>query len=361
MNKHHLFAIAGLFAFPALAALGLGFTFSNDALPGRLQTRNTDPFQPAHRFERIADDIYMAAATGAVNVGSNTVVIVNERDVMIVDSHITPASARALVEDIKSITDKPIRYVVNTHYHFDHAHGNQIFGPEVQVIGHEFTRAKLSGDVMSEKTYISFNGGIPAQLEQQRAQLAAETEPERRAQLESRLKYNEAHWAALQEVKPTPPNVTLRDRMTLYLGGREIQLIHPGRAHTGGDVIVYLPAERIICTGDAMTAGTAYMGDGFIDEWDETLETIVTLDFETVLPGHGAPFQGKERLGQFRDYLRELWKQAAALKAEGVSAADAAPRIDLSANPLARRGGAPEVAVARIYELIDSSADVRLP
>jgi cyclase len=94
----------------------------------------------AHRFERIADGVYAALPNGTVNVVSNSAVIINDEDVIVVDAHATPAAARALVEDIKTLTAKPVRYVIDTHYHWDHAHGNQGFIPGAQIIGHEYVR-----------------------------------------------------------------------------------------------------------------------------------------------------------------------------------------------------------------------------
>src|SRR5947199_10701651 len=98
-----------------------------------------------YKFEKIAEGVYYA--TGGF--GSNNVVIVNDQDVLLVDDGTTPATARALVEDIKLLTDKPVRTVVNTHFHYDHTFGNQVFGPEVEIIGHEYLRnAMLNFDVL---------------------------------------------------------------------------------------------------------------------------------------------------------------------------------------------------------------------
>src|SRR5688500_8325954 len=119
----------------------------------------------AYRFTRVAPDIYHVVGTGTMSIGSNSVVIVNENDVMLVDSHITPAAAWVLLEELKAVTTKPVRYVVNTHFHFDHAHGNQMYGPGVEVIGHEFTREMLSNPklIFESRTYRGFTGGVPAQ------------------------------------------------------------------------------------------------------------------------------------------------------------------------------------------------------
>ncbi len=341
----------------ALVSVGpVWLSWSLDRAAARSETLQR-PRGPVHKFQRVADGVYSALATGTMNVGSNSAVIVNERDVLIVDSHITPASARALIEEVATITDKPIRYVVNTHYHFDHAHGNQVFPPEVDIIGHEFTRTMLLGDVLHQRTYVSFTAGVPKQIEELKAEAARETDPVRRQTLLDRLRVQQDYLEALKEVQPTPPNVTLRTTLTLFRGGREIQLHFFGRGHTGGDVVVFLPKERVICTGDLLTAGLSYAGDAFVEEWIETLEAIKALDFETVIPGHGEPFTGKARIDQFQRYLKDLWAQAVALKAQGVPAEEAARRIDLTAHravyPQIQGPGVDPRAVVRIYELLD--------
>ena len=101
---------------------------------------------PSHRFEEIADGVYFAIGTGSMTVMSNNLVIINDDHVMLVDSSVSPAAARGLVEGVKTLTDKPVKYVFNTHYHFDHAHGNQIFGDDVEIIGHDFVRTMLKTD-----------------------------------------------------------------------------------------------------------------------------------------------------------------------------------------------------------------------
>src|SRR5262245_33870420 len=97
----------------------------------------------AHRFERVADGIFYASAAGTMTVGANSPVIVTDTEAIVIDSETSPAAGRALVEDIKAFTDKPVKYVIDTHYHYDHLFGNQVFGPDVQVIGHDHTRLRL--------------------------------------------------------------------------------------------------------------------------------------------------------------------------------------------------------------------------
>src|SRR5947208_5778188 len=102
----------------------------------------------AHRFEKVAEGIYYATASGTMTVGANSPVILTDTEAVVIDSEITPAAARALVADLKAITDKPVRYVIDSHYHYDHAHGNQIFTPDVQVIGHDNTRKRMLTNVL---------------------------------------------------------------------------------------------------------------------------------------------------------------------------------------------------------------------
>ena len=119
----------------------------------------TSPFPvtqgKTYKFEKVSDGIYYA--TGGP--GSNNVVIVNDQDVFLVDDGTTPAAARALLADIKLLTPKPVRQVVNTHFHYDHTAGNQVFGPEVQIIGHEFVRrAILTFDILHREPYVTSQG-----------------------------------------------------------------------------------------------------------------------------------------------------------------------------------------------------------
>lgn len=286
----------------------------------------------AFSFERITDDVYHVRGTGTMSVGSNSVVIINDDDVLLVDSHITPAAAWVLREELRSITTKPVKYVVNTHFHFDHTHGNQIYGPDVEVIGHEFTREMLSDPqgIFESRTYVGFTSNVPAQIENLRQQIDATEDMTQRTDLQRRLLIQESYQAALAEVNPTPPTLTLNTKMTLFLGEREIQLIFLGRGHTGGDVLVYLPEEQIVCTGDLLVAGLAYMGDAYVDEWARTLDELKALDFETVLPGHGAAFTDRERIDGFQVYLRDFWEKANELRRQGLSAEEAAERIDMT-------------------------------
>jgi glyoxylase-like metal-dependent hydrolase (beta-lactamase superfamily II) len=315
----------------------------------------------AWRFEPLADGVYFATGTGVMTTMSNSLVIVNADHVMLVDTSVTPNAARALVEQIRAeITDKPIRYVVNSHYHFDHAHGNQIFGPEVEIIGHEYIRRLHLSNVLEQRTNRAFTAGLPAQIAQMKTQIAQAADPQERAKLETALSITEAHYRGVKDTVVTPPNVTFTDVMTIHKGGREVQLHFLGRGHTGGDTMVFLPAERIVFTGDFFEgrprAGIlSYMGDGFFEEWPASLERLKALPFDVIVPGHGAPLKERQQIDDFQNYLRDFWRQASALRAQGVPVEEAVNRIDMTKyepqyGERVRRVDAR--AVARAYELL---------
>src|SRR5262245_20908876 len=323
--------------------------------------QNQSP-QMAHRFLQIAPGVYSAMGTGTVSVVSNSCVIVNADDVLIVDSHVSPEAARVLLREIKTITDKPVRFLVNTHFHYDHANGNQVFTAPIVIIGHEFTRRKLLGDVRAKGTIFGESlAALPNQIEQLKQRAAAQTDPAAKARLEQQVGVQTAYAEQVKEVKPTPPSVTLNDHMTLFRGEREIRLIYLGRAHTAGDVVVFLPKEKVVCTGDMLTATVANLSDGYVNEWPDTLEKLRGLDFTDVVPGHGEPWKGKERIDHWQAYLRDIWQQAKKLHDEKVPAADAARRIDMTRHkdhyPNITAPGVAPIGVVRMYDVMDGRAD----
>ena len=317
-----------------------------------------------HRFEEVSEGVWHVSGTGAVHTMSNAMVLEGEFDTLVVDSHVTPAAARALIDSIPAVTDKPVRYLVNSHYHFDHAHGNQAFPEGVEIIGHEFTRAKLNGEignVLEENTFRSFSDPVPTLVAQLEEQIAGENDPRRRAELEESHRVQSDYMNAIGEVVPTPPNITLDRKMTLFQvvanGSREIQLHHFGRAHTGGDVVIFLPQERIVFTGDMMLPGLAYMGDGHVDEWPEALEGLKSLDFDIWLPGHGPVMRSREVIDNFQAYLRDFWPAVVEMHDNGVPAEEAAATIDMTAHaanfPQIQGPGADPRAINRIYQLLE--------
>jgi cyclase len=339
----------------ALAAVSYAFGGRQAAAQGGA------PPAKAYRFEKLAEGVFFATGTGAMTTMSNSLVIVNADHTMLVDTSVTPAAARALVAQIKDeITTKPIKYVFNSHYHFDHAHGNQIFGDDVEIIGHAYIRQMHLTNVLQQRTNRSFTDVLPGQIAQLKQRIAGATDAKDKATVEASLGVTEAHYKATQEVKVKPPNVTFTDSMLIVKGGREVQLHFLGRGHTGGDTMLFLPAERIVFTGDFFEgrpgAGVlSYLGDSFINEWPASLERLKSLDFDVIVPGHGAPLKERKQIDDFQHYLRDFWKQASELRAQGLDAKQAVEKMDMSkyAPQYGQRVGRPDPrAVLRAYELL---------
>jgi len=345
-------------------------------LTGNAQAQQSSPYPVVqgkyYKFEKIAGGVYYATPEWGGTAfpfgsnpffGANLVVVVNENDVLIVDSATSPAAARAFVADIKLLTDKPVRYVVNTHWHYDHTDGNSIFGPEVQIIAHDYVRQAIEKfDILHNEPFRSStrNAG-PAMIDRFKKQIGAQKDPRQKAALEKKLADTEAAMKAfvvdIKEIKPTPPNVTYSNKLVLHRGGREIDLLFLGRGHTGGDTVIFLPKERIVCTGDLMESRIAFMGSAFFDEWLTTLDALKRLDFAIDLPGHGAPFKDKRLITAFQSYLSDVLAQVAKLRAQGISADEAAKRVDLTSHakdfPDIEGVGAEVRGIRRVYAWMD--------
>jgi glyoxylase-like metal-dependent hydrolase (beta-lactamase superfamily II) len=215
--------------------------------------------------------VYARLHEGLTNAG----IIVGDSGVMVIDSLRVPSFARELIQDVRHITDKPIEYLVDTHSHWDHSWGNEEF-PEATIIGHDNCYAEMVD--------------VEAQNQWRDKIIAANAPWSEEASL----------------VNITPPNLTFESSMRLFFGGREILLKHPGRAHTGGDIVIHLPDEKLVFTGDiAPDGGVPYLGDSYPAEWPDTDDRIVELPVERFVSGHG-PVGDHAALSVARDFIHEL-------------------------------------------------------
>jgi glyoxylase-like metal-dependent hydrolase (beta-lactamase superfamily II) len=262
----------------------------------------TDLFQ----FRTVADGVHVAVARPVYKVNCNTAIIETGDGLLIVDSHSKPSAARVVVEQLRDLTPRPVRYVVNTHFHWDHWQGNEVYPaayPHVEVITNEITReAMLRKSLKRIQDHVR---AVPAEVTALRAQLAAATDADHRAELASNLRQAEAYLEEIRALKPALPTMAFENTMRIVRGDREVQLLYLGRAHTEGDVFVYLPKEKLVVTGDAVIAWTPFMGDGYPEDWPRTLDRLERLDFDQMLMGHGEP-AGKEWLRVFRGYVSDL-------------------------------------------------------
>lgn len=288
-------------------------------------------------LRQIADGVYAAIATPQYKVNSNAAVILTNDGVVVVDSHSKPSAARALYQEIQSITKMPIRTIINTHFHWDHWQGNEVYvaaSPTLEII----TSQRTSENMHNPNAGV---GGLP-HIERQLALLPQEiaelkqsilqaTDTAQKTRLEINLQQAEAFFEELQHLQPALPTRTVASSMTLHEAGREIQLLLLGRAHTDGDLFIYLPQEKVIATGDAVVDWMPFLGDGFPEDWIETMNALEQVDFTHIIPGHGDVTQ-KSHVAFFRGYLRDL---IAAVKNAAASGASLEELIPVVADQLA--------------------------
>jgi glyoxylase-like metal-dependent hydrolase (beta-lactamase superfamily II) len=257
----------------------------------------------------VADGVFAAIAKRNTILNCNAAVFVSRDHVLVVDTHSYPSAAKALIKQIRDeITELPVKYVVDSHLHGDHAMGNEaypeVFGGNVEVISSVKTREWLSKlGVGRVKQSLD---GLPRQIAELRRKLESSTDESARMALKLEIEGLEAYQKEMTPPRVALPTVTFDRRLVIHRGGREIHLLFLGRAHTAGDVVAYIPSERVVATGDLMHGLLPYMGDGFPEEWPATLKALEELDFNRVIPGHGSVQEGKGVLAEFRGYVEEI-------------------------------------------------------
>ncbi|HMM84199.1 MBL fold metallo-hydrolase [Azohydromonas sp.] len=228
-------------------------------------------------FEQISEHAWAYTAEGDPNTG----VVVGDDAVLVADTQATPAMAADVIRRIREVTDKPIKYVVLTHYHAVRVLGASAYRPQ-EIIASQDTYDLIVERGEADKA--SEIGRFP------------------------RLFRN------VETVPPglTWPTMTFTGRMTLWLGRLEVQLLQLGRGHTKGDTVVWLPGERTMLAGDLVEFGaTPYAGDAYFEDWPTTLDNIAALNPLALVPGRGAALRGEAQVAQglagTRAFVSDLW------------------------------------------------------
>jgi cyclase len=277
----------------------------------------------------IAEGVYAAIAKPAYKVNCNAAIILFDDSVLVVDTHSKPSAARALIEQVKKLTDKPVRYVVNTHFHWDHYQGNQAYPSSwptgVEIISSEATRLNIEQrGIPRVKHEITT---MPQEIEKLKADLAAATDPKQKDQLRGNLSQAEDYFAELKSMQVTLPTLTFDHSLILHRKTRTVEMFWLGNAHTNGDVFVYLPKEKILVTGDALHGWTPFMADSYPYDWITTLDNAEKLDFDQALGGHGDVMHGKEKFELWKQYFRDLLAETGQAYASGASLEEAKKQV----------------------------------
>jgi len=244
--------------------------------------------------KQLAPDVYAYVQARATWFWNNAGFIVGKEHVVVIDSLATVGLTEKFRDEIRKITDKPVRYLINTHHHGDHIWGNHVFD-EATVISHSYCRREATETPMMDPDLLN----------------AVFTEFDFRG------------------IAVSPADITFDSQLTLHMNGREIRLIHLGPGHTAGDIIVHFPEDGIVFAGDLIFLYSTPLGmEGSFAGWLKNLDAMTALGARTYVPGHG-PVCGIEGLNLCRDYLLLVQRDAKKRYDKGMTPDEAARNIPL--------------------------------
>lgn len=295
---------------------------------------HADPF--AQQWQELASGVWAGIRPDSTRtpVLGNTTLVVSSEGVVVFDGGGAPLASERVVQKVRELGTAPVTHIVVSHWHGDHDFG--IFRileafPDAQVIAHPYTRAKLGKNTLDD----SFMNEYVLKV---RERLAAKTYSTGQPMSEADVgRYQDLldHAELIDQQQKasvlTYPNLTFTDSLTIWSGEREIQLLHLGNANTAGDVILYLPREKLIATGDMVVAPTPYGFGSYPRAWAESLRKLKQLEHVALIPGHGEVQHNEDYLDLLIETMDSVAAQMAVLVAEGLDAETAATKLDFSA------------------------------
>ncbi len=260
-------------------------------------------------FVEVRDGIWMGYRPDPYRppVHGNVTIIVNDEDVVVVDAGSSPRAARHIIAKIRELTNRPVSTLINTHGHEDHVLGNQVFVevyPEMEIVARPGTLDYLeSGRVQGRVRAFSRNMSGQQEAGESEAARVSRRGLNGDALVAEHLMhyYQQDIYAVRNEyrgVRITPPTRIFEGRMVLERGVRTIELLDLGFGKAGSDVVVYLPNERLVIAGDIVTHPIPYGFARLQTEWLDTLQRLVDLDFDDLIPGHGEELLDKRYVEQ---------------------------------------------------------------
>jgi cyclase len=257
---------------------------------------------------KAADGVYLAVARVQTLINCNAAIFVNSKDVLVVDSHSKPSAAASLANQIKKeITNKPVRYIVNTHFHDDHIQGNSGYkteGAKVDFIASQPTKEWMEKEALRRLKANLDN--IPKQIDRVRDLVSKAATAEEKAYWSEQIRQFEAFQAEMKNFSLELPTILVDKSHVIKDRDHDLHIEFHGLAHTAGDVVVFCPQKRAIATGDMIHNQLPYMPDAYPRFWHKTIDSVARLDFNRILPGHGPVHTTREFMTSLRNYLEEL-------------------------------------------------------
>jgi glyoxylase-like metal-dependent hydrolase (beta-lactamase superfamily II) len=288
----------------------------------------------------VASGVYafVAHQSRTAIVSGNSVVVLGEDSALVVDTGQFPALARREIDELRRLTDKPVRFVVNTHWHNDHIFGNAAFRDAyqgVRFLAHEDTRRLvLEKGPKQVDTYRNkvapFVERLRGQLRDGKSQEGAPLDAAGRDHLIELIADGDAAIPLWRDVELVPPVETFGDEMIVDLGRRKVKLLHFGRGNTAGDAMVHVPDVDVLATGDVLVAPTPYAIGSYVGEWTRVLRRVKAMGAGTLIPGHGPVAHDARYVDLVIEALETLTAQVKAAHAAGLSLAETRKKVDLS-------------------------------
>jgi cyclase len=279
--------------------------------------------------QQLADGVYavIRREPAGFMVDANNVFIIGDSDVVVVDSNGAPGITREVLAALRRITPKPVRYVVNTHYHDDHIRGNAVYRdafPGVDFVAHSFAKSYLPDQgVVNRRSFLEGAPGFVQQLrgllKDGRSLAGGPISDDERVSMTADValaEYVLGDGAAAEAIVPT---ISVDDRLTLKRGRHTIDIRHLGKGHTAADLVVHLPADNILITGDLVVWPVPLVGDpqSHIGAWSDTLNAAVKLKPRVIVPGHGMVLKDSRYLDLLSRMFGAINDQVTALAGRG--------------------------------------------
>lgn len=283
-------------------------------------------------LQMVANGIYFAHARPQAMLNCNAAIFIRSKDVVVVDAHSKPSAAASLINQIKrEITEKPVRYVVNTHFHWDHTQGNHAYrltGEKIDFIASAATKQLMSNLAVARMK--ASVGAVPQQIDALRDRAVRSTSAAEKAFCAEQIAQMEAYQAELKDYTLELPTITFDTSYLLQDRAFDLHIDFHGHSHTAGDVFVFCPQQRAIATGDAIHGFLPNIADGFPRLWPGTIDTVGHADFKYLMGGHGPLQTDRTVMINQRNYIEELTGKVAEGKEAGLSLAEMQQRFTVA-------------------------------
>ena len=305
-------------------------------------------------IQKAANGVFFAHARAQARVNCNAAIFVRSKDVVVVDAHSKPSAAASLIAQIKrEVTGKPVRYVVNTHFHWDHTQGNHAYreaNEKVDFIASETTKQLLAdlGVARLKETMEEARKN----LDDLRERAGHATSAAEKAFCADQIRQLEGYLAEMKDWAPELPTITFDKTHVLEDPLFDLHLEFHGHAHTAGDVFVLCPQQRALATGDASHCWFPNIADGFPRSWPRTIDDVGKGDFQYVLGGHGPLQSDRTVMMSQRNYIEELVEKVEAGKKAGQSLAEMQKRLTVASLKSLQSNGYEALLTRTVKEMV---------